>query len=101
MSKKEKTKFRYNNYDTNDAGIMFLLALVLPQFLMALALLICSYATGLSFVATEEGQQTFMDVYPHFATRPSNQLTNGENPNIQIIPTDKTIKSKSQFNFLM
>ena len=68
MSKKEKTKFRYNNYDANDAGIMFLLALVLPQFLMALALLICSYATGLSFVATEEGQQTFMDVYPTIYT---------------------------------
>lgn len=64
MTSKIKNNFRHNNYDTGDVGVMFLIALVLPQFMILAVMLICTSVTGLPFSSAEEGAQTFVEVYP-------------------------------------
>lgn len=64
MSTKNKVNFRQNSYNTSDSGIMFLLALVVPQFLMILIMLICTSATGLPFSSADPTVDSFATTYP-------------------------------------
>ena len=63
MLNKNKVSYRQNTYNTSDSGIMFLLALIIPQFLMLLVMLICSSATGLPFSSADE-TPSFISTYP-------------------------------------
>lgn len=68
MLKNQKINYRQNSYNTSDSGIMFLLALVIPQFLMIAITLICSSATGLPFSSVDPNVKTFVDTYPTLYT---------------------------------
>lgn len=63
MLNKNKISYRQNTYNTSDSGIMFLLALIIPQFIMLLVMLICSSATGLPFSSADE-TPSFISTYP-------------------------------------
>ena len=64
MLNKTKINFRQNNYNTSDSGVMFLLALFVPQFLMLVVTLICATATGLPFSSADPEVATFISTYP-------------------------------------
>ena len=66
MHNKNKIQFRQNTYNTSDSGIMFLLALIVPQFLMIVVMLACSAITKLPFSSPDPDVDTFVKIYPTF-----------------------------------
>ena len=55
---------RINIYTQSDSGLAFILALIVPVFVMVLATVVCSQITGLPYSSSDESVKTFVNTYP-------------------------------------
>ena len=94
MHNKNKIQFRQNTYNTSDSGIMFLLALIVPQFLMIVVMLACSAITKLPFSSPDPDVDTFVKIYPTFYT-----VLAGLVPQISMLASFLFISERKKVNY--